>query len=142
MDDYDTNDFLWRYYGTGQWPYGWPAPNGYPDVRTAWKSMTPRVMSWRLCGWLVDFDNDNDKYYLNILNQTPSNVRSANALADFWIDRILGREMDPEDRQEIVDFMAQGINPDFDLNFSDEDTTDRLRSMVGLIFMSPEFLWR
>ena len=142
MDDYDTNDFLWRYYGTGQWPYGWPAPNGYPDVRTAWKSMTPRVMSWRLCGWLVDFDNDNDKYYLNILNQTPSNVRSANALADFWIDRILGREMDPDDRQEIVDFMAQGINPDFDLNFSDEDTTDRLRSMVGLIFMSPEFLWR
>ena len=142
MDDYDTSDFLWRYYGTGQWPYGWPAPNGYPDVRTAWKSMTPRVMSWRLCGWLVDFDNDNDKYYLNILNQTPSNVRSANALADFWIDRILGREMDPDDRQEIVDFMAQGINPDFDLNFSDEDTTDRLRSMVGLIFMSPEFLWR
>jgi len=50
--------------------------------------------------------------------------------------------MDPDDRQEIVDFMAQGVNPDFDLDFSDEDTTDRLRSMVALIFMSPEFLWR
>ncbi len=142
MEDNDTSDFLWRYYGTGQWPYGWPAPNGYPDVRGAWKSMTPRVMSWRLCGWLVDFDNDNHKFYLNVLGQTPTAIRSANALADFWIDRILGREMDPADREEIVDFMGQGINPDFDLDFSDEDTTDRLRSMVGLIFMSPEFLWR
>lgn len=142
MDHYDTSDFLWRYYGTGQWPYGWPAPNGYPDVRGAWKSMTPRVMSWRLCGWLVDWDNDADKYYINVLGQTPTSVRSATALADFWIDRILGREMEPDDRQEIVDFMAQGINPDFDLDFSDEDTTDRLRSMVALIFMSPEFLWR
>jgi hypothetical protein len=50
--------------------------------------------------------------------------------------------LDVADRQEIVDFMAQGINPGFALDFSDEDTTDRLRSMVGLIFMSPEFLWR
>ena len=142
MNDYDTNDFLWRYSGTGQEPYHWPAPNGYPDALGAWKSMTPRVMSWRLCAWLVDFDNDNHHYYVNVLGQTPSSVRSANALADFWIDRILAREMDPDDRQEIVDFMAQGVNPDFDLDFSDEGTTNRLRAMVGLIFMSPEFLWR
>jgi len=142
MNDSDTSSFLWRYTGTGQWPFGWPAPNGYPDVRGAWKSMTPRVMSWRLCSWLVDFENDNDQFYLNILGQTPTSARSANELADFWIDRILGRAMDPVDRQEVVDFMAQGFNPDFDLDFSDEDTKDRLRSMVGLIFMSPEFLWR
>ncbi len=142
MNDSDTNSFLWRYSGTGHWPFGWPAPNGYPDVRGAWKSMTPRVMSWRLCAWLIDFHNDNDQFYLNILGQTPTSARSANELADFWIDRILGRAMDPVERQEVVDFMAQGFNPDFDLDFSDEDTQDRLRSMVGLIFMSPDFLWR
>lgn len=142
MDDSDTNSFLWRYSGTGHWPFGWPAPNGYPDVRGAWKSMTPRVMSWRLCGWLIDFYNDNDNPYLNILGQTPGSARSASDLADFWIDRILGRPMESAERQEIVEFMAQGINPDFALDFSDEDTTDRLRSMVGLIFMSPDFLWR
>jgi uncharacterized protein (DUF1800 family) len=142
MDNSDTSSFLWRYSGTGHWPFGWPAPNGYPDVRGAWKSMTPRVMSWRLCAWLVDFYNSNDQAYLNILGQTPTSVRSANELADFWIDRILNRPMESAERQEIVDFMAQGFNPDFDLDFSDEDTKDRLRSMVGLIFMSPEFLWR
>ena len=142
MDDNDTNSFLWRYDDTGQEPFHWPAPNGFPDGREAWQRMTPRTMSWRLCNWLIDFDDDNGNYYLDILAQTPANVRSANALADFWIDRILGRAMDPVDREEIVQFMGQGINPDFDLDLADSSTSDRLRAMVGLILMAPDFLWR
>ena len=141
-DDSDTSSFLGRYDDTGQDLFRWPAPNGYPDVREAWMRMTPRVMSWRLCNWLIDFDDDGGNFYLDVLGQTPASVRSANALADFWIPRILQRPMAEDDRQEIVQFMAQGINPDFDLDFSDEDTRDRLRSMVGLILMAPDFLWR
>lgn len=142
VDEGDTDSFFWRYDGAGQRLHGWPAPNGYPDIRGAWKSMTPRVMSWRLCGWLIDFRDDLENYYVDVVAQTPGGVRSANDLADFWIDRILGRPIEVEDREQIVQFMAQGINPDFDLNLGDDDTQERLRSMVGLIFMSPEFLWR
>jgi len=142
LDSGDTSTFFWLFDGAGQRLFGWPAPNGYPDVRGAWKSMTPRVMSWRLCGWLIEFTDDLDNYYLDVVAQTPGHVRSANELADFWIRRILGRPMEIEDSQEVVQFMAQGINPDFDLNLGDERTQERLRSMVGLIFMSPEFLWR
>lgn len=141
MDDDSTQSFLWRFDDTGHEPFHWPAPNGFPDTRDAWISMTPRVMSWRLLGALIDLD-DSGPWALDVLAQTPSNVRSANALADFWIDRCLGREMAPEDRDQIVQFMAQGINPDFDLDFTESSTTDRLRSMVGLLFMSPDFLWR
>ena len=142
VDSGDTSSFFWRYDGAGQRLYGWPAPNGYPDMKGAWKSMTPRVMSWRLCGWLIEFTDDFDGYYLDVVGQTPGIVRSANALADFWIPRILGRSMETEDREQVVQFMAQGINPDFDLNLDDEKTRERLRSMVGLLFMSPDFLWR
>ncbi len=142
MDDGDTSDFLWRYRSTGQERFAWPAPNGYPDVRGAWASMSPRVQGWRLANWLIDFDDDNDQFFLNVLSQTPGGVRTANELADFWINRILGRPMESGDRAEIVDFMAQGVNPDFDLDLNDDDTRDRVRSMVGLIFMSPDFLWR
>ena len=141
-EDSDTDSFLFRFDDTGQDLFRWPAPNGYPDVREAWMRMTPRVMSWRLCNWLIDFDDDQGNFYLDVLAQTPVSVRSANALADFWIPRILQRPMAAEDREQIVQFMAQGINPDFDLNFDDQDTRDRLRSMVGLILMSPDFLWR
>ncbi len=142
MNDSDTRSFLWRYDDTGQELFNWPAPNGYPDVRGAWESMTPRVGAWRLCNWLIDFDDAGGTYYLDVVGQTPVTARSANELADFWIDRILQRPMRAEDRQEIVQFMAQGVNPDFDLNLGDEDTAERLRAMVGLILMSPDFLWR
>ena len=142
MDDSDTSSFLSRFDDTGQELFNWPAPNGYPDVRGAWQSMTPRVMSWRLCNWLIDFDDANGDFYLDVLSQTPPAVNTANELADFWIDRILNRPMDPLDRDEFVEFMAQGINPDFELDFTDGDTRDRLRSLVGLIFMAPDFLWR
>ena len=131
-----------RFDDTGHEPFHWPAPNGYPDHKVAWSSMTPLVMSWRLAGWLIDFDNDAEVFYIDVLGQTPSHIRSANALADFWINRILNRPMVAEDRQSIVEFMGQGINPDFDLNLDDEDTAERVRSMVGLILMSPDFLWR
>ncbi|MCG8460300.1 MAG: DUF1800 domain-containing protein [Holophagales bacterium] len=142
MDDSDTSSFLSRFDDTGHEPFHWPAPDGFPDLREAWKSMTPMVMSWRLMGWLIDFDNSSNQLYLNILGQTPAGVRTPTEVADFWIYRILNRPMAAEDRQEILDFVAQGINPDFDLDFGDEDTTDRVRSMAALIMMSPDFLWR
>lgn len=141
-DDSATDNFMWRYNAAGQEPFHWPAPDGYPDVRGAWTSMTPRVMMWRLCAWLVDFQSPADNYYCDVLNTTPSTERTANELADWWSRLILGRPMNSSDLQEIAEFMAQGINPDFDLNLDDSDTQDRLRSMVGLILMSPDFLWR
>jgi uncharacterized protein (DUF1800 family) len=143
IDDSDTQSLLWRYDQAGQPLFGWRAPNGFPDHKEDWQSATPRVMSWRLVNWLIDVRNDSEVLRLNVPSQTPVSVRTANQIADFWINRILGRPMPSAERHEIVEFMAQGHNPDFDLPLdSDGDTQDRLRSMVGLIFMSPTFLWR
>ncbi len=56
---------------------------------------------------------------------------------------MLKRSMSADDRDEIVDFMAQGFNADFDLPLeTDSDTRDRLRAMVALICISPEAHWR
>ncbi len=106
---------MWQYDQAGQPLFSWRAPNGYSDLREDWQSATPRVMSWRLCNWLMDVEDDSDNHYANVLAQTPAGVRTANEIADFWIDRVLGRPMPPADRLEIVEFMAQGHNPDFDL---------------------------
>ena len=141
-DDSDTNSFRYRYDDTGHEIFYWPSPDGYPDRIEAWKSMSPRVGTWRICGWLIEFQDDNDNYYLDVVGQTPGGVRSANELVDYWTDRIFGRTMSASDRNDIVLFMAQGFNPDLDLNLNDDDTAERVRSMVGLLFMSPDFLWR
>jgi hypothetical protein len=139
----NTETFEWLYYNTGQYLFSWHPPNGYPDMAEAWVSTSPRVMCWRLCNWLVDVDDGAGNYLLDTLAQTPPDIRSANGLADFWIDRVFGHSVSDADRQELVDFMAQGHNAYFDLPLdSDPDTRERLQAMVGLIIMSPEFLWR
>lgn len=142
-DGDDTGTLHWLYEQGGQGLFGRHPPNGYPDERADWQSANPRVALWRTVNWLIDTRDGADQLRLNVLAATPASARSANELADFWIDRVFGRPLPVAERQEIVDFMAQGHNPDNDLPLAtDEDTQDRLRSMVGLLFMSPEFLWR
>lgn len=142
-DMQDTSTLHWLFEAANQVIFGWHPPNGHPDVRGAWQATSPRVAAWRLLNWFVDTENASQVWRLNVLAQTPSTVRSANEVVDFWIDRIYGRAISAADRDELVDFMAAGHNPDFDLPLStDADTETRLRSLVGLMFMAPEFYWR
>ena len=143
LDEDETNTFLWLYDQAGQPLFSWRAPDGFSDVKEDWQSATPRVHLWRMCNWLVDVEDDFENHLMDVVAQTPAGVLSANELADYWINRILGRPIPAADRLEIVDFMAQGYNPSLDLPVgSDGDTQERLRAMVGLIFMTPSFLWR
>jgi len=143
LEDGDTGTLMWRYSNTGHELFGWHPPNGYPDIRFAWQSTTPRVMTWRMTNWFADEQDDLDNYRLDAVGQTPAGVRSANDLVDFWVDRIFGRPLEIADRAELVAFMAQGFLPSLDLPLdTDEDTRTRLQSLVGLMFMAPDFLRR
>lgn len=143
VDGDDVSSFFWRYDACGQPLFGWHAPDGFPDLADKWQSTTPRVMTWRLILWLTEIEKgETGVPRLDVVGQTPASARSANALADFWTLRLLGRNMAAGDQQEVVDFMAQGFNPDLDLNLADEDTAERLATMVALILNSPYFLER
>lgn len=133
--------FFWNYNQCGQPLFGWNPPNGYPDVKHAWKATSPRVQMWRLANSLIQIDDDNGVLYVDPVAATPGGVRSAQALADFWVSRIVGTPMPASEHQEIVEMMAAGYNPSFDLPLdNDEDTQERLRAMVALIWMSPAAL--
>jgi hypothetical protein len=78
---------------------------------------------------------------VNLAGQMPGGYTTPNQIVDFWINRLIGRPLDPSsNREPILDFMAQGHNPDFAL--PGEDITDRLPHMVALILMTPDFQWR
>ncbi|MGE0641270.1 MAG: DUF1800 domain-containing protein [Thermoanaerobaculia bacterium] len=146
-DEDSVNTLHWIYEAGGQPLFGWHPPNGYPDVRGAWQSANPRVALWRVVNWLIDSDDDGNDRYFDIVGTTlASPARSATEIVDFWVPRIFGRTLPEADRLELIDFMAAGHNPGFALpieqNEWPEYTQDRLRSLVGLLFMSPEFLWR
>ncbi len=143
IDESDFDSFLYRYDQCGQPLFYWRSPDGFPDVKEDWQSTTPRVATWRLCSLLIDADNDEGDFRLDVLSATPPGVRSANAIADFWIQRVFGRPIPASERHEIVEMMAQGHNPDSNLPLdNDSDTRERLRAMVGVLFNSPTFLWR
>ncbi len=143
----DNNAFHWLYEAGGQALFGWHPPNGHPDIRGAWQSANPRVALWRLVNWLIESDGDGADRYLDLVASTLATpARSAEQIVDHWIDRVFHRALPDADRQELVDFMAQGHNPTLALPLEANDwpeyTQDRLRALVGVMFMSPEFLWR
>lgn len=147
-----SDDFMWRLGATGHLPFDWPAPNGYPDQADAWSGTNSFGMSWRMLSWLTEA-SDGDVRLLPIVEDSRARVASwtANNLVDFWCQRLLGRSPAPARLQMLRAFMAQGASSSYviaDSNaWSGGDLRahynhDRLRSMVSLLLMSPEFATR
>jgi uncharacterized protein (DUF1800 family) len=140
----------WMFEPAGQVLFGWQPPNGPPDVRAAWQCATPRVALWRLVDWMIETDDAGNGVFAGIipwtLNNLPAGERSANAVVDAWLWRVFHHGVPAPDRAQLLEFMSQGFNPDLDLPLTTNDWPyywqDRLIALVGLIFMSPEFLWR
>jgi uncharacterized protein (DUF1800 family) len=152
VGDAKTDEMFWRMGFTGNTPYEWPAPNGYPDKGVAWSGSNSYAMTWKLLNWITE-TSENSVFMAPILDLTRSNVSSwtSNNLVDYWCQRILGYIPAAARRQTLVAFMAQNGAPTDVI--ADTDTwaatntkahynQQRLRSMVSLILMSPEFMSR
>jgi uncharacterized protein (DUF1800 family) len=140
VDNDTTDSFFWLFGNTGQQLFSRRSPDGYPDKRAVWMVPNPRVGSWRLCTWLMD-EPGGSSFYLDVVGQTPANVRSANQITDFWITRVFSRTLSAPERTAAVAFMAQGLDPNLALPWNDS-VKNRVRALVGLLFWSPEFLYR
>ena len=151
-----SNDFMGRLATTGHAPYDWAAPNGYPDVGVTWAGSNNMVTTWKMLSWLTE-TVDTDAALtplLPILAQSRANVASwtANNLVDYWCQRMLGYLPIAARRQVLVAFLAQNGDPATYV-ITDTDTSattdlkrhynlQRLRSMVSMILISPEFMSR
>lgn len=153
LDNPRSNDLNYQLGFTGHVPYDWPAPNGYPDNANAWSGSNSFAMSWRLLGWMSDALDDQTRL-LPIIETSRAQVPSwtARNLVTFWCDRILGHQPRPSRVSVLLAHMAQNGNAD---SFVIADTNewkgndlkahynhDRLRNMVSLLLMSPEFFNR
>ena len=138
----DTRRFIDYYNAMGQRLFYWPAPNGYPDAAGYWLNTTSMFKRFRLLNWLTSDKSPEDEFYTDLVGQTGIG-HSATALVDYWIDRIFGYPISAEERDELVEFMAQGYNPAYELPVdTNTETQDRLRALVALIMMMPSFQQR
>jgi hypothetical protein len=122
----------------GQPLFGRRTPDGYPDVRNEWANTTSLLYRWRFCYHMIKGEIVGTG--VDLVGQMPAGLTTSNAIADFWIDRLLGRPMDAQSRAEVVSFLAQGADPAVDLTVT--QVAERLPRLAELILMSPDFQWR
>lgn len=153
LDHPRSNELNGRLAAAGHSPYDWPAPNGYPDVASAWSGPNTYAMTWRMQGWLSGV-LDGELPLLAILPISRASVPqwTAKALVEFWCRRLLGRLPAGSRLQALKAFMAQNGDPEAyvitDTNqgrssdLKQHYNHDRLQNMVSMILMSPEFFSR
>ena len=121
------------------------SPDGYPDVKEAWANSMSLLYRWNFAvGVAENWLNDDDKgltLHTDLLNQTPAEIRTAESLADFWIQRILGRPFSSDaDRNSVIAVMAQEYGTQELL--PEDHVAYVLPAMVEVILMSPDFQWK
>jgi uncharacterized protein (DUF1800 family) len=167
-----TEEFLGRLQQAGHRPFYWPAPNGYPDDQTAWSSTGTLGMTLKLLPRLLEMRQgvsyDNARPFLvDVQGQTlaafpDAAQRSAANLIGYWCDRILGHRPEPV-HTIAVDFLRQNAAATAPLDIVSDGgdggvpdhagvwnlgdlsrhyTIARLRTAIGLILCSPDFLRR
>lgn len=136
-----TERLLRLYDDLGQPLFGWPAPDGYSDQASYWLNTNSVFKRWRLVNEAVAA-SENDAWIIDLETMVPDEVQSSHDYVDFWADRILGFELASATSEALVDFLAQGFDPTFALPIGDDETDERKRALVALVFMTPEYLWR
>ena len=145
--DFGFDDsFSWVYESMGQPLFEWRPPNGYPDVKEDWASTMPMLQRWRFCNWLMDGwrYGGTGRTRTTCASTSPARCRpplprrrpsSTIGPTVSWGGPCRRRSASPSSTSWPPGATRPSISPA-------EEIADRLRFMVGLIFMAPSFLWR
>ena len=115
----------------GQPLFQWPAPNGYPDVATAWTAnLLPR---WNFSLMMVHGWLEWAKPPLEEL-VTAGGVETSEGILNLFAGTLYGRVVD----EAIFDALADYVGPGAP---GEGETRWRLQDVVGLMLASPSFQW-
>jgi uncharacterized protein (DUF1800 family) len=120
------------------------SPDGYPDTKEVWANSMSILYRWNFAvgiteNWLDD-ENTGFTIRTDVYNQTPTDLRTAEGLVDFWTNRLLGRTVSDADRSALIAVMAQEYGTQDQL--PDEHVQYVLPAMIEVILMSPDFQWK
>ena len=150
VDHSVSNSVFGRLDDTGQYPFGYDLPTGYPDESSMWQGSGPLIMSWRTVTYLLrrsEVANLGDQTNLGVAES----VRTPINIVDFWMTRAMGYTLDGSVVTKLVDFVVTtsgvadnvSITPAVTNNTTAYSTyTKIIRGLVGLILMSPDAMRR
>jgi uncharacterized protein (DUF1800 family) len=139
-----TEDFrkvLWTLRSLGQAPMGWPRPDGYPDVASAWASTSGTLRRWNLhlavlAGW----------YLPTLTRPAPRALLPATlpttygGYLDALAQRLLVPPLSEAQRTAVCSYLEHA--PGDRLKDTDAAVTWRLPNVAALILDSPNFATR
>ena len=142
---------------TGNRPFAWPTPDGYPDTASRWTSVSSLAQTWRLMSRLLELREpgapEGTGYLCDVVQATnqalAAPLRTASVIVDYWIERIFGQPIGTDRRRQAIDFLRQDAGADAVLdtttnswaagNLRAHYTQSRVRAAVSLLLMTPEF---
>ncbi|MEM8530165.1 MAG: DUF1800 domain-containing protein [Chloroflexota bacterium] len=138
---------MWRMRQTGHKIFEWAPPTGFPDTAGYWMSTNGLLQRWNIPHVIAQSWGGDAQ--IDLIGATDMQS-SCTDIVDFWINRLCGYEIDASRREELIAFMAQEGNPtqapqpnDGAPDWKDPKALeDRLKSMVQLLAMYPEFHMR
>ncbi len=148
-DTPDIADSYWirifnEYQHTGQRLFAWPTPEGHPDLISYWASPNGMLRRWNLPFVLTQEWGGNIQ--VDLRGQTDLNATCVQ-IVDAWIARLCSYAISSNTRQALIDFLAQGGDPDQPPQPTAESpdwgdplaVQDRALTLVQLLAASPDF---
>ena len=129
----------WLLEDAGNAPMGWPTPDGYPDVATAWASTSGYLVRWNAhitiaTGWWPTQLTRQASLVRYLLPTVP---RTHGALVTALCQRLLGTTMRPEHATALLTFLGRSATSP--LAAGDEALGAKFEYLVALILNSPYF---
>ncbi|TDR20631.1 DUF1800 domain-containing protein [Marinicella litoralis] len=149
----------WGFQDSGQPPFGWTSPNGYPDIKSHWLGASSTMSTWKFIQWTSRFrdGNNNDTPFNQILQITNDaltvNERTANGIVNYWYEKACGIVPDANSQDKLAEFMSyddfenpvgNDRNTPIDINTNNWPAynQERLYAVVSTLFLTAEFSYR
>lgn len=123
--------------------YSYSAPTGHPDRSEHWLNTDMMLKRWNIIPLvLYSGPADGARIQGNLSEQCPESLDSENALIEFWSNRLLGQPPSAimqKDLKEVFTADSKGVPIPYLRQHHPEGFEYKLRQMIGLICMSPDF---
>ncbi len=158
-----SGSLYWSFINSGQSPFQWTSPNGYPDTKQDWLGASSTMSTWRFVQWVArlradPIAPDPGVPYNTVLAQTlaqfpnPNDI-TANNIVNFWYEKSCGVVPDVQTQDRLANFMSfehvdtqTGTDRDTPIDLSTNSwpgyNEDRLYAVVSTIFLTTEFNYR
>lgn len=137
-NDWMMSELLSR---SGQVPYNWGPPNGYPDTAEAWINTSSLLFRWNTALFLAE-EAYSDPYFAGDtqIRQRIGNPATIGTLVDRVAEHVFGVPLSPVEAAPFVTYASDGASAD--ARVFTETIASKLGILYALMLASPLYQWR